>query len=58
MLPYLDPLLAERAEQQQVLDSFSDIVEWLNTKPYTEVPLPKLQEAINTLFVAITAQQK
>lgn len=58
MLPYLDPLLAERAEQQQVLDSFSDIVEWLNTKTYTEVPLPKLQEAINTLFVAITAQQK
>lgn len=58
MLPYLDPLLAERAEQQQVLDSFSDIVEWLNTKPYTGVPLPKLQEAINTVFVAITAQQK
>lgn len=58
MLPYLDPLLAERAEQQQVLDSFSDIVEWLNTKTHTEVPLPRLQEAINTLFVAITAQQK
>jgi hypothetical protein len=57
MLPYLDPLLAERAEQQQVIDSFSDIVEWLNTKTYTEVPLPRLQEAINTLFVAITAQQ-
>lgn len=57
MLPYLDPLLAERAEQQQVLDSFSDIVEWLNTKTHTEIPLPRLQEAINTLFVAITAQQ-
>ncbi len=57
MLPYLDPLLAERAEQQQVIDSFSDIVEWLNTKTYTEIPLPRLQEAINTLFVAITAQQ-
>lgn len=58
MLPYLDPLLAERAEQQQVIDSFSDIVEWLNTKAYTEIPLPRLQEAINTIFVAITAQQK
>ncbi len=58
MLPYLDPLLAERAEQQQVIDSFSDIVEWLNTKTHTEIPLPRLQEAINTLFVAITAQQK
>lgn len=57
MLPYLDPLLAERAEQQQVIDSFSDIVEWLNRKSHTAVPQPRLQEAINTLFVAITAQQ-
>ena len=57
MLPYLDPLLAERAEQQQVIDSFSDIVEWLNTKTYTEIPLPRLQEAINTLFVAIITAQ-
>jgi len=52
-----DPILAERAEQQQVLESFSDIVNWLNIKKQKQVSAQKLQEAINLLFAAITANE-
>lgn len=49
-----DPIFAERREQQEVLETLSDIVGWLNKKKLPkQITKDELQKAVDTLFSAI-----
>lgn len=49
-----DPIFAEQSEKQEVLETLSDIIGWLNKKKLPkQITKDELQKAVDMLFFAI-----